>query len=265
MHTAFGSGNIIGEGEDCFVVAVVILESNFGNGVILLTCHIDDLLVESCLVFIEMIYVSADTAFVMHCFGSFFISSVVCECDSETAIEEGLFTKSVKKCFVFEDCFFKNVCVRLECYLCTCLVCFAHNFERTSCDTSVEADSVNLALCMDFNFHPFGESINNRCANAVETARNLIAFAAELTAGVEDCINNFDSRKTCLWLDADRNTASVVCNCNGIVAIDRHLDMVTVACEGFVDGIIDDFVNQMVKTSDRSCTDVHTRTLTDGF
>ena len=171
----------------------------------------------------------------------------------------------MKECFKFEDCFFEDVCIRLEGYACTCLVCCAYYLERASCHTAVESDFMDFAVCVDFNFNPLGKSINNRSTNAVETARNLITVTAELTAGMENCINYFDSRQACLWLNANRNASAVVRYCDGVVAVDFYFDMVAVAGKRFVDCVVDDFIYEMMEASDRSCTDVHTRTLTDGF
>jgi hypothetical protein len=46
--------------------------------------------------------------------------------------------------------------------------------------------------------------------------------------------------------------------------MDAYFDRVAVACESFVDGVIDDFENEMVETSRPGRSDVHPGSLADG-
>ena len=73
-------------------------------------------------------------------------------------------------------------------------------------------------------------------------------------------------RRTALLLvNANGDTAPVVDDRDGIVHMDRHFNSVAVARESFVNRVVDDLVNQMVKT-DVSCrADVHRRALAHGI
>ena len=50
----------------------------------------------------------------------------------------------------------------------------------------------------------------------------------------------------CLY--TDRYTTSVVDNCNGIVFINGHLNMITVTGKGLIDGIVNNLIYQMMKS-----------------
>jgi hypothetical protein len=45
--------------------------------------------------------------------------------------------------------------------------------------------------------------------------------------------------------------------------MDHNIDGLTIAGQSFVDTVIDDFIDQMVKTSGTGATDVHPGTLTN--
>ena len=64
--------------------------------------------------------------------------------------------------------------------------------------------------------------------------------------------------------DVDGNAAPVVGNGDRVVRVDPHFDGVAVTCERFVDGVVDDFEYEMVKTSRPRRSDVHPGPLADG-
>src|SRR5260221_10945289 len=66
-------------------------------------------------------------------------------------------------------------------------------------------------------------------------------------------------------MDVDRNAAPVVVDRNGIVSVNDDADLVRKTGEHLVDGIVDDLVHEIMKSPLRRPTDVHPRTLANGF
>ena len=66
-------------------------------------------------------------------------------------------------------------------------------------------------------------------------------------------------------MHAGRNTAAVVDHNDAAVDLERDLDGLAEARHMFVDAVIDDLVDQMVKAFDTSAADVHCRTLANGI
>ncbi|MCG8375983.1 MAG: hypothetical protein MI702_05835 [Chlorobiales bacterium] len=62
-----------------------------------------------------------------------------------------------------------------------------------------------------------------------------------------------------------RNPAPVVLNTTTPARLDAHDDVIAVAPQRFVDGVIQDLVHQVMETVDSAITDIHVRTLPDGF
>ena len=69
----------------------------------------------------------------------------------------------------------------------------------------------------------------------MQTAGNLVAAAAELSAGVQNGQNNGNGRKTLLLVDADRDTAAVIADGDNIAGKNFNLDMGAEAGERLVD------------------------------
>ena len=72
-------------------------------------------------------------------------------------------------------------------------------------------------------------------------------------------------RDAFFFVNRHRNTAAVIADRDRPIAIHRHLDTVTDAGQGFVDRIIDDFINHMVQSrSVIGISDIHAGSLADG-
>ena len=78
-------------------------------------------------------------------------------------------------------------------------------------------------------------------------------------------IDDLERRLSGLRLNVDRDAASVVQNGNRISLVDRHLYMVAVACQRLVDRVVDDFIDQVVKTRHAGRADVHAGALADSL
>ena len=80
----------------------------------------------------------------------------------------------------------------------------------------------------------------------MKTAGNRVTATAELTASVQDGHNDLNR-----WLVLGRvlvngNTASVIDDANATIGQDRDLNMVRVASQGLVNGVIYNLIHQVM-------------------
>lgn len=80
----------------------------------------------------------------------------------------------------------------------------------------------------------------------MEAAGDRIAVAAEFPAGMEDSQDDFDSGLADL-MHGYGDTTAIIDDSNAVIFLDRHFDVRTISGQGFVDTVIDDFVDQMMK------------------
>ena len=67
-------------------------------------------------------------------------------------------------------------------------------------------------------------------------------------------------------VDVDGNAAAVVAHGDGIVGIEHDVDARGVACQRFVDRVVDDLVHHVVQArAVIGVADIHARTLADGI
>ena len=63
----------------------------------------------------------------------------------------------------------------------------------------------------------------------------------------------------------NRNTTSVILYSDGIIFVDGYFNVVAIAGERFVDRVIHNFINQVVKSFHANVTNIHRGTLSNSF
>ena len=99
----------------------------------------------------------------------------------------------------------------------------------------------------------------------MQTARDRVAAAAELAAGVQDGEDDLDGRLALGAVGVDGDAAAVVDHPDTAVGEDRHRDGVAVPGQRLVDRVVDDLVDQVVQTALARGPDVHAGALAHGF
>ena len=120
---------------------------------------------------------------------------------------------------------------------------------------------IDLPVFVHVHFQPLGQGVDDRCADAVQAAGDLIAPAAELAARVQHGVDDLERGTARLRLNVDRNAAAVIHNGDGVALVDRHLNFRAVARKRFVDGVIHNFIDKVVQAAHRRRADVHARAL----
>ena len=120
----------------------------------------------------------------------------------------------------------------------------------------------DLPVAPDLEVELLRERVDDRHADAVQTAGDLVAVVVELAAGVQHGQHDFGRRPAARVL-IGRNAAPVVDDRDRSVDVNRDVDLVAEAREGLVDRVVDDLVDEMVQARRPGRSDVHRRTLAD--
>ena len=105
---------------------------------------------------------------------------------------------------------------------------------------------------------PLGERVDDRDADAVQAAGDLVAAAlAELAAGVQRGEHDLGGGPLLLGMLVDRDPAAVVDDGDAVVGVEGELDLVAVAGERLVDRVVDHLVDEVVKAARAGRADVH--------
>lgn len=120
-----------------------------------------------------------------------------------------------------------------------------------------------VAVRLDLDRDLGRQGVHDGDADAVQTAGDGVAAAAELAARVQDGQDDLDGRLSLGRDDADRDAAAVVDHAHPAVGEDGDVDGVRVPGQGLVDGVVDDLVHEVVQTALTGRPDVHAGPLAD--
>ena len=244
-----------------------MLQRNLYRHAVLLTLTVNDLRVKSLLASVQVAYKLTDTTLIMEYLLALLSLSLILQNDTKALSQESHLTKSLFQDIIIINSLLKDLLVRKEINLRTGKprITVTYHLQRIHSLATLISLFVFLTLSVDGNLQPFGKCIYNRCTNTVKTTGNLISSTAELTACVKNGKYNLNCRNTSLMIDTNRNTTTIICNCNGIIRIDIYMDLRTKTSQCFIDCVIHDLIYEMMKSTAGGTSDIHSRPLTYGF
>ena len=123
----------------------------------------------------------------------------------------------------------------------------------------------HVALSADLRVHAGGQGVDDGDADAVQAARHGVSAAAELASGVQDGHDDLDRRLVLRGVFVNGDATTVVDDLDAAVRLNRDLDVVGVAGQRLVNGVVDNLVHQVVQAAFAGGSDVHARALAHGF
>ena len=142
---------------------------------------------------------------------------------------------------------------------------FPDHFDRFLGMAALVALEVDLSIAADLHLAPLRQRIDRRDAHAVQTARDLVAAAAELAAGVQFGHDHFQGGFLLGWVHIHRDAAPVVGDGDRRIGVDDDFDAVAHAGQGLVDRVVHHFIDEVVQSLDVGAAHVHARAAPDGL
>ena len=270
MRTAVHGLHVVGKGIDDFVVAVAVQQRDFGLLVLFDHAEVDRVLVqgrEARAALEQVVDKARQTALVaVLFFDDVFAIAQVAQRDAQACIEERGLAQSVFQCAeVVLGRFGKDFGICLEADQRAGVVALADAGQLRDGIAALETLCPDLTAARNLDLEVFRQRVHDRGTHAVQTAGDLVAAAAELAARVQHRQHDRDRRKPQLFVQLDRDTATVVAHRDDIAGQNLHVDIRAETGERFVDGIVDDLVHQVVKPPRACRADVHAGTLAHRF
>ena len=124
---------------------------------------------------------------------------------------------------------------------------------------ALELLPVDLAVAAHLGDQALGERVHDRDAHTVQAARDLVAVAAELAAGVELREDDRQRRQSLVLHHVDRDARAPVLDRDRVVGMERDLDAIVAPLERLVDRVVDDLVDEVMEAAEARRADVHAR------
>ena len=114
MGAAFSGRDVVDIGKQGFRIGIGKLNGSLHHQVVARALQQNNAIVQNCLVSVEKGNIINDTAFILEDFGLIVgrCGALVCEADSDTAVQVGQLAQTPLYQFAIESGFFKNVVIR---------------------------------------------------------------------------------------------------------------------------------------------------------
>ncbi|MDQ0588446.1 hypothetical protein QFZ47_002555 [Variovorax paradoxus] len=279
--------NVVGEAQHLLVVAAVPLHRHFDADVRardaavgvgrLFASGIERVRMQDGLALVDELHEAAHAAGAREVV--FLAGAFVEQADAHTVVQEAQLAQALAQDFVMEiGVFLEDLGVGQEVHLGAALVGVTddlhrrdleavHGLEQTVLhEAAAELELVDLAFAAHDEAQLHAQRVHAAHAHAVQATRHLVAVLVELAAGMQLGERDFSGRTLGLvlvvHLHAGGNAAAVVGDGNRVVAVDGDDDVVAVAGQRLVDGVVDHFEHQVVQArAVGGIADVHARAL----
>ena len=121
------------------------------------------------------------------------------------------------------------------------------------------------AVARDRDLQPGRERVDHRDAHAVKSARDLVGAVPELSPRVQDGEDDLAGRTPVVGVRVRGDAAPVVPDADALVRVDGDLDAVAVAADRLVYGVVDDLVDEVMEAPAPGVPDVHAGALANGL
>ena len=122
---------------------------------------------------------------------------------------------------------------------------------------------MDVAALAHLDLDLVGQRVDHGDADAVQATGDRVAAAAELATGVQLGEHDLDRRLALAGHDVGRDAAAVVDHPDPAVGLEGDLDVVGVAGQRLVDGVVHDLPDQVVQAALAGRADVHAGALAD--
>ena len=219
------------------------------------------------LVAVEIFDEGFDAALVAHLLALLDGVALVGQHDGDAGIEEGEFAQPVLQRREVELRHGEGLLRRQERHFGAApVVGGADHRERGDRLAVAKLHEMLLAVAPDRELEPARQRIDDRDADAVQAAGDLVGVLVEFPAGMQLRHDDFGGGDALALVDVGRNAAAVVAHRARAVGIEGDEDFLGKAGERFVDGVVDDLVDHVVQArAVIGVADIHARPLAHGI
>ena len=263
VGTAFARVDVVGECKDVFRIAVVVLEGDLKDQVILLDAEVDGL-VQRGLGLVQVLDERHDPALVPEDLLLGRLLAFVLERDRQALVQEGQLAQTLGQDVEAELRALEDLGVRLERDLGAAPFGLAGDLQGGGGLAALVVLLEDLAVLPDLHLQPCRERVYDRDAHAVEAPRHGVGALLELPAGMEHGEGDLGGGLLLRGVHARRDAPAVVHHRDAAVDMDRDLDRLAEPGHVLVNAVVHHFVHEVVEALGAGAPDVHGGALADG-
>src|SRR6266699_3758736 len=263
MRAAIDGVNGIGKRKNVFTVRVVVLERDFDFDVAALALHVDRRIVQRGFAAVQVLDELGDAAGELELRGLF--RALIGKRNLQALIQKSQFAQALRERIEAVDGLIKNAGVRVKRDFRAGLACLAGLLQLGGRLAFLVGLFPHLAIALNFQLQPVGKRVDHGNAHAVQAAGNFVGLAVEFSARMQQRHYHFRRGALFRLVHVHGNAAAVVHHSDGLVGVHGDVDLIGVAGQRFVYGVVHHFPDEMVQTHLSRRADVHCGTQAHGF
>src|SRR4029453_3013888 len=193
----------------------------------------------------------------------FFLASLILDGDFHSSIQERQLTQSLGENVEAKVGSFEDLRIGLKGNPGPALLGCADFFQPSLRLAALVALLIDFPVALDLHFQGFRQSINDRNSHTMKATRNFVRSFIELAASVELRKHDFGGGDFLRFMNVHRNTTAIVDHRNAIIDVNRYINLVAVTYQSFVNGVVHNFIDEVMKSPLTGVTNVHSWTLSD--
>src|SRR5712691_9962435 len=263
MRAAIDGVDGIGEGKNVFTVSVVVLERDFDFDVAALALHVDRRIMQRGFAAIQMFYEFRDPAREPEFRGLF--RALIGKRNLQALIQKSQLAQALRERIEAVDGLIKNAGVWVKSDFRAGLACLAGLLQLGGRLAFLVGLFPHLAIALNFQLQPVGKRVDHGNAHAVQAAGNFVGLAVEFSARMQQRHYHFHRGALFRLVHVHGNAAAVVHHSDGLVGVHGDVDLIGVAGQRFVYGVVHHFPDEMVQAHLSRRADVHCGAQAHGF
>ena len=267
MRAAIGIRDGIRKRQNLIVVTVIVLQHDIDKHFVTLPGNHDRFRMQHLLVFAQLLYELFDAVFVEKFLLLRRIAALVCQRNFEAGIKEGQFAQAGCQSLELKlgrDGEDRRIRQKRD-ERSGGFLAFDFTDDRKFVGRFALGKShvIDFAVPRYLYLEPFRKRVRAFCAHAMQAAGIFISALSKFSAGVQICQHQLDRRHFPFGMNIDGNAAAIVSHRDRSIDMNGHFDLRAKSRKMFVDGVIDDFVNQMMHPTLIRIADEHARPFPD--
>ena len=262
MGSAFNRVDIVCKGKQFFIIGIVVLNGDFDTDFIFNALN-KNRRVKRRIAPVQIFHKRNQPSLVLQFL--FNIRAFILKGNLDAFIQKSQFSETAQQNIKIkrDNGKYFRVCGKVN--LGSPFVCCPPNLKLAGLFSLCVSLIINFAFRIDFQFNEDRQSVDDRNTNAMKPSGNLIGTVVKFSAGMKFCHDDFDSRNIFLFVNSDRNASAIIFNADAVIQVNDYLDIIAISGHGFIDAVIYNLVDQMMKPFNIHVPDIHGRSFANSL
>jgi len=260
-------GDVIGETQHVFVIAVIPLHRAFNGQAVFLTRDENRIAMQALAGSVQPFHKSLHAAVIVQIDDLLIGRAGIRQFDIDAGIQEGQFPQPVFQRAEIKFDHGEGFLRRHEGDLCPLRTTTGpDNLQRLHGIAMLKAHAIDIAAALDFQFQPGRQGVHHGNANPMQTARYFIGILVELPACMQLGHDDLCRRNAFGRVQFGGDAATIIRHGDGSITIQGDLDDIAMTRQRLVNRIVDDFIDHMMQPGAViGVPDIHARPFAHGF